>query len=65
MMALIKYWRLKGLITIIYINDGIYISIGLSQATRNAKFVRSTLKRAGLVANAKKYFWDPTHMQSD
>ena len=58
---LIKYWRLKGLLIIIYIDDGICISIGLSRATRSAKFVRYTLKRAGLVANAEKCSWDPTH----
>ena len=37
---LIKYWRLKGLLIITYIDDGICISIGLNRATRNAKFVR-------------------------
>ena len=58
---LIKYWRLKGLLIIIYIDDGICISIGLNRATRNAKFVRDTLKRAGLVSNAEKCSWDPTH----
>ena len=57
---LVKYWRLKGLLVFICIDDGICISIGLNRATRNAKFVRDTLKRAGLVANAEKCSWDPT-----
>ena len=58
---LVKYWRLKGLLVVIYIDDGICISIGLNRATRNAKFVRDTQKRAGLVANAEKCSWDLTH----
>ena len=58
---LVKYWRLKGLLVVMYIDDGICISTGLNRTTRNAKFVRDTLKRAGLVANAEKCSWDPTH----
>ena len=58
---LVKYWRLKGLLVVIYIDHGICISIGLNRATRNVKFVRDTLKRARLVANVEKCSWDPTH----
>ena len=58
---LVKYWRLKGLLVVIYIDDGICISIGPNRTTRNAKFVRDALKRARLVANAEKCSWDPTH----
>ena len=58
---LVKYWRLKGLLVVLYIDDSICISIGLNRAARNAKFVRDTLKRAGLAANIEKCSWDPTH----
>ena len=56
-----QYWRLKGLLIILYIDDGICIFLGLNRATRNAKFVRDSLKQAGLVTNAEKCSWDPTH----
>ena len=51
---LVKYWRLHGLLIVVYIYDGICITIGLEEAKRNSKFVRDTLTAAGLVPNVEK-----------
>ena len=51
---LVKYWRLHGLLIVVYIDDGICITIGLEEAKRNSKFVRDTLITAGLVPNVEK-----------
>ena len=55
---LVKYWRLNGLLIVVYIDDGICITIGLEEAKRNSKFVRDTLIVAGLVPNVEKSNWD-------
>ena len=57
---LVKYWRLHGLLIVVYIDDGICITIGLEEAKRNSKFVRDTLIAAGLVPNVEKSNWEPS-----
>ena len=37
---LVKYWRFHGFLIVVYIDDGISITIGLEEAKRNSKFVR-------------------------
>ena len=44
----------------VYIDDGICITIGLDEAKRNSKFVRDTLIAAGLVPNVEKSNWEPS-----
>ena len=39
----LKYWRLHGLLIVVYIDDGICITIDLEEAKRNSEFVRDTL----------------------
>ena len=59
---LVKYWRLQGLLIVIYIDDGICITIGLEEARRNSKFVRDTLIAAGLVPDVEKSNWEPSQI---
>ena len=54
---LVKYWRLHGLLIVVYIDDGICITIGLEEAKRNSKFVRDTLIAAGLFPDVEKSNW--------
>ena len=44
----------------VYIDDGICITIGLEEAKRNSKFVRETLIAVGLVPNVEKSNWEPS-----
>ena len=57
---LVKYWRLHGLLIVVYIDDGICVTIGLEEAKRNSRFVRHTLIAAGLVLNVEKSNWEPS-----
>ena len=58
---LVKYWRLHGLLIVLYIDDGICITIGLEETKRNSKFARDTLIAVGLVPNVeKKSNWEPS-----
>ena len=50
---LVKFWRYHGLLIVIYIDDGICISIGLEQALRNSRFIKDSLKKADFVANSE------------
>ena len=53
----VKYWRLHGFLIVVYIDDGICITIGLEEAKRNSKSVRDTLIAAGLVLHVEKSSW--------
>ena len=44
----------------IYIDDGICISVTLQEARRSSKFVRQSLIQAGFVPNPDKCIWEPT-----
>ena len=51
---LVKYWKLHGLHIVVYIDNGIYITIGLEEAKRNSKFFSDTLIAAGLFPDVEK-----------
>ena len=57
---LVKYWRLHGLLIVVYTDDGICITIGLEEAKRNSKFVRDSIIAAGLVPNVEKSNSEPS-----
>ena len=57
---LVKFWRFNGLLIVIYMDDGIYISVTLQEARRSSKFIRQSLIKAGFVPNPEKCTWEPT-----
>lgn len=55
---LVKFWRSKGLRTVLNIDDGIIVSHCQGSAMHNTKMVRETLDRAGLLVNEDKSHWE-------
>ena len=57
---LVKFWRFSGLLIVIYIDDGICISVTLQEARKSSKFVWQSLIEAGFAPNPDKCIWEPT-----
>lgn len=56
---LVYYWRANGLISFVYIDDGIIVNPSLDLALTNSPFVRNTIARSGFVASKTKCVWTP------
>ena len=73
MQPLVRYWRGRGLRTVVYLDDGIaavvYLDDGIAavkgkdKAIHESKVVQSDLARAGLIVNIEKSQWVPTKSQ--
>ena len=59
MRPLVKYWRSRGLRTVLYLDDGIVAVKGKENADRESSLVRQDLTKAGLIANDAKSQWTP------
>ena len=59
MRPLVKYWRGRGLCTVLYLDDGIVAVRGKESADRETYQVRQDLAKAGLIANEAKSQWTP------
>ena len=59
MRPLVKYWRGRGLRTVLYLDDGIVAVRGKESADRESYQVRQDLAKAGLIANEAKSQWTP------
>ena len=55
---LVKFWRSKGLRSVLYIDDGIIVSQNAQEAIRNVELIRGSLKDAGFVVNEEKSHWE-------
>ena len=51
------FYHVPTPLIVVYIDDGICITIGLEEAKRNSEFVRDTLIAAGLVLDVEKSSW--------
>ena len=60
MRPLVRYWRGRGLRTVVYLDDGIAAVKGKDKAIHESKVVQSDLARAGLIVNIEKSQWVPT-----
>ena len=57
---LVYHWRSQGILSFIYIDDGLIISPTLSTANLNVTIVRDTIVRSGFVFSEKKCVWQPS-----
>ena len=57
---LVYHWRSRGILSFIYIDDGLIISPTLSLANLNLTIVRDTIVHSGFVFSKKKCVWQPT-----
>ena len=51
---LVKYWRSRGMHTVLYLNDDIVAVKGKENADHESSQVRQDLTKAGLIANDAK-----------
>lgn len=58
---LVYYWRARGILSYIYIDDGLVISPNLSSALANLNLVRDTIARSGFVPSKTKCVWQPSN----
>ena len=58
LQPLVKFWRSKGLRTVLYIDDGTIVSHCQGSAMHNTKMVRETLDHAGLLVKEDKSHWE-------
>ena len=59
MWPLVKYWRSKGLRTVLYLDEGIVAVKGKKNADQESSPVIQDLTKAGLIANDAKLQWTP------
>ena len=59
MRSLVKYWRGRGLRTVLYLDDGIVAIKGKENAEHESRQVQLDLSKAGLIANNVKSQWVP------
>lgn len=59
MWPLVKYWRGRGLRTVLYLDDDIVAVRGKESADRESYQIRQDLAKAGLIANEAKSQWTP------
>ena len=59
MWPLVKYWRGRGLRTVLYLDDGIVSVKGKENADRESRQVKLDLGNAGLSGNNAKSQWVP------
>ena len=59
MWPLVKYWRGRGLHTVLYLDDGIVAVKGKENADRESRQVQLYLAKACLIANNTKSQWVP------
>ena len=56
---LVAHWRGRGFKIVIYLDDGIGIARGGSEAIRVSTYVRETLENSGFVLQPEKCSWNP------
>ena len=56
---LVRYWRAQGLRVVVYLDDGICAVTGRQAAQAASELVKTTLSKAGFVANPDKSVWQP------
>ena len=59
MRPLVKYWRGRGLRTVLYLDDGIVAVKGKENAEHESRQIQLDLSKAGLIANNVKSQWVP------
>ena len=57
MHPLVKYWRVRGLCTVLYLDDGIVAVKGKENTNQESIQVQLDLAKAGLIANNAKSQW--------
>ena len=57
--VLIKYWRQNHVKISVFLDDGLGCHNSYARAKVDAKFVRSSLEKAGFIINNEKSVWDP------
>ena len=60
LQPLIRYWRGKGLRTVVYLDDGLRRVAIYSSAVEPSLLVRNTLECAGFIVHPAKVNWEPT-----
>ena len=60
MRPLVRYWRGRGLKTIVYLDDGIVAVEVWGKALHESKLVQGDLKEAGFIVNVEKSEWKPS-----
>jgi hypothetical protein len=58
--TLVRVWREKGIMVVLYLDDGLVISNSKLQSLKDAETVRTDLANAGLIVNEAKSVWCPT-----
>ena len=56
---LVYYWRAQGILSFVYIDDGLIISPTRLSALRNLDIVKETISRSGFVLSKTKCVWTP------
>ena len=57
---LVYSWRARGILSFIYIDDGLIISPSLHVSLANLAIVQNTIARSGFVASKTKCIWQPS-----
>ena len=57
---LVYYWRAQGIVSFMYIDDGLIISSDITSANNYKTIVQDTITNSGFVPSKTKCIWDPT-----